>query len=90
MTIRINVHQTHRRFTDGLKMVEVKGTTVGDCLSHLIKQFPAMEQEIFKKKGQLRNNVEIFINMASAYPDELAKPVSDGDEIHITLMLAGG
>jgi hypothetical protein len=30
------------------------------------------------------------VNMESTYPEELAKPVRDGDEIHITLMLSGG
>jgi hypothetical protein len=30
------------------------------------------------------------MNLQSAYPNELAKPVKDGDEIHVTLLLAGG
>ena len=28
--------------------------------------------------------------MPRAYPNELAKPVKDGDEIHLVVMLAGG
>ena len=42
------------------------------------------------KKDQLLNNVEILLNHISAYPNELAKPVKDGDEIHLVVMLAGG
>jgi molybdopterin converting factor small subunit len=34
--------------------------------------------------------VEVYVNNESAYPEELAKPVQDGDEIHLILMLAGG
>lgn len=90
MAIRVNIHKTHRQFTNGLDVVEVEGNTVADCLGHLVKQFPDMEKAIFDKKGKLINIVEIYVNLESAYPDELAKQVKDGDEIHLTYMLAGG
>ena len=90
MSINISIHRTHRQFTDGLDSVEVQGNNVGDCLEDLIRQFPDMRNALFDKKGKLLNAVEIYINQKSAYPDELVKPVKDGDDIHITLMLAGG
>jgi molybdopterin converting factor small subunit len=90
MTIQIHLHKTHRQYTDGLDVVEVDGKTVGECLIHLIKRFPAIEKGLFTDKGKLRNNVEIYLNMESAYPDELAKPVKNGDRIHLTLILTGG
>jgi hypothetical protein len=49
-----------------------------------------MKDVLFDKKGKLRNIVEIYVNHESAYPDELKKTVRDGDEIHLTFMLAGG
>jgi len=90
VSINISIHRTHRQFTGGLDTVEVQGNNVGDCLEDLIRQFPDMRNALFDKKGKLLNAVEIYINQKSAYPDELAKPVKDGDDIHITLMLAGG
>ena len=90
MSINISIHRTHRQFTDGLDTVEVQGNNVGDCLEDLIRQFPDMRNALFDKKGKLLNAVEIYINQKSAYPDEMVKPVKDGDDIHITLMLAGG
>lgn len=90
MSIKVHIHKTHRRHTNGLEAVEVEGSTVGECLKHLVGQFPDMEKELFGKKGDLRNLIEIYINSESAYPDELAKPVQDGDAIYITFMLAGG
>lgn len=86
----MNIHRTHRIHTDGLEMVEVRGKTVGDCLDHLIEQYPGMREGLFDKKGKLLNVVEVYVNNESAYPEELAKPVQDGDEIHLILMLAGG
>ena len=90
MSVRVHIHKTHRQFTNGLDVVEVEGNTVGNCLNQLVGQFPGIEKEIFDKKGDLRNIIEIYLNLESAYPDELAKPVKDGDDIHITLILAGG
>ena len=90
MSINVSIHRTHRQFTDGLDSVEVEGNSVGNCLDDLIRQFPDMGNALFDKKGKLLNAIEIYINLESAYPDELVKPVKDGDDIHITLMLAGG
>ena len=90
MSINVNIHRTHRQFTDGLDSVKVEGNSVGACLDDLVRQFPDMGNALFDKKGKLLNAIEIYINQKSAYPDELVKPVKDGDDIHITLMLAGG
>ncbi len=90
MGVKVHIHKTHRQYTNGMEAVGVEGNTVGECLKHLVEQFPDMEKELFGKKGDLRNIIEIYINLESAYPDELAKPVGDGDEIYITFMLAGG
>ena len=90
MGIKVHIHKIHRQHTNGMETVEVEGNNVGDCLKHLVNQFPGIEKGVFDKKGNLRNIIEIYINLESAYPDELAKPVKDGDEIYITLVLAGG
>ena len=90
MSVKVHIHTTHRQHTSGLEMVEVKGNTVGDCLNHLVQQFPAMEKALFAKKDKLHNIVEIYVNHATAYPNELMKPVKEGDEIHLVVMLAGG
>jgi molybdopterin converting factor small subunit len=90
VAVRVHIHRTHRQFTGGLEVVEVEGNTVADCLGHLVKQFPGIQKAIFDKKGKLLNILEIYLNHQSAYPNELVKPVKDGDEIHLTFMLAGG
>lgn len=90
MAISISIHKTHRHYTKGLASVETDGSTVAECLAHLVRQFPPMKEALFDGKGGLRRNIEVFINAASAYPNELSKKVSDGDEIHLTVMLAGG
>jgi molybdopterin converting factor small subunit len=90
MGVKVNLHLTLRRHTGGREAVEVEGKTVGECLRNVVKQFPGLDASIFDKKGGLSHLVEIYLNLQSAYPNELAKPVKDGDEIHVTLLLAGG
>ena len=90
MPVKIHIHITHRQFTDGLDVVTAAGNTVGECLHHLIRQFPGMEKALFAKKDKLLNVVEVFVNDATAYPNELAKPVKDGDKINLLVMLTGG
>jgi len=90
MAVSVHIHKTHRQFTNGLEVVTVEGKAVGECLADLIRQYPGMEKALFAKKDKLLNNVEIYLNHATAYPNELAKPVKDGDEIHLVIMLTGG
>lgn len=90
MAVKIHLHTTHRQYSNGLEVVEVEGKTVGECLNNLIKKFPEMEKALFAKKDKLRNVVEVYLNHTPAFPNELAKPVTDGDEIHLLVLLAGG
>lgn len=90
MSIKIHIHVTHRRHTDGRKMVEAEGDTVGKALNNFVAQYPGMKKELFDKNGKLLHYIEIYLNKASAYPGELEKALKDGDEIQIITFLAGG
>ena len=90
MSITVSIHKSQRQYTGGKAEVEVTGKNVGECLNNMIQQYPDIKNEIFDEKGNVLNVVEIYVNDESAYPDELAKKVSDGDEIYLTLKLAGG
>jgi molybdopterin converting factor small subunit len=89
LTIKISLHKTHRQYTDGKEIVEVEGKTVAECLKDLVKKYPPLEHEIFKN-GKLNSLIEIYIDGASAYPNEMTKPVKDGDKIDLVYILSGG
>jgi len=90
MAVNLHVHTTHLQFTGNREVIALEGETVGDCLNQLVCQYPGMEKALFAKKDKLLNTVEVYVNNASAYPEELAKPVGNGDIIHIFVMLSGG
>ena len=90
MSIGVNIHRSLRHLTNGQAKVEVNGDTVGQCLYDLVKKFPGIEKRLFDKKRTLLNYIDIYVNAESSYPEELVKPVKDGDELSIILIIGGG
>jgi len=90
MSVTLNIHRIHRPFTDGLETVVVEGETIGKCLDKLTARYPKMYSAIFQAPNRLKSEIEIYLNEDTAYPDELSRKVRAGDEIHITVTLAGG
>ncbi|MFO7753621.1 MAG: MoaD/ThiS family protein [Desulfobacteraceae bacterium] len=90
MSINIHIHAVHRHLTGDTKLVQTRGASVGECLAELVKRYPGMNEALFETDGALKNEIEVYRNMESTFPGELAEKVKDGDDIHITLILAGG
>ena len=90
MGITVNIHQALRHLTNKQATVSVSGTTVSECLDDLIQRFPEMKPKLFGKNGKLLHYIDIYVNRDSSYPEDLAKPVKDGDRLSITFMIAGG
>ncbi len=47
MSIKIDIPSHLQPFTNNLAVVEVSGSTVGECLNHLVKQFPDVAKLLF-------------------------------------------
>ena len=90
MTIKINIRPGIQHLVNDQDLVQVDGSTVGECLKHLIKQYPNIEGELFGKDGRVLDYIDIYVNGESSYPQELAKPVKDGDELYILRIIGGG
>ncbi len=90
MSVVINIPQFFQHLVDEVKVVKASGRTVGECLSDLVKRFPQLEELLFNGDGKLHGYLDVFINGESAYPEELAKPVVEGDELHIINIIVGG
>lgn len=90
MSVKINIPQFLQHLAPGVRITQVNGSTVGECLDALVKQFPRFKSELFDKNGKLPKHLDVYVNGRSAYPEELAKPVNDGAELHIVNVIAGG
>jgi molybdopterin converting factor small subunit len=90
MSVQIDIPPLLRHVTDGETAAKVKGSTVGECLNDFIRQYPKTKRWLFDKDGKLLRYVEVYVNKVTTYPEELATPVNDGDEISIVYVIAGG
>ena len=90
MSIKVNIPSYLKPDTNDAQVVEVNGSTVGECLDHLVKQYPAMKKTLFTKEDKLLDYVNISVDGEFVYGDELGKPVKDGDQIQIIYIIGGG
>ena len=90
MSIKIKVPSYMKSFTNNKEVVEVKGNTVGECLSYLVKELPGMKKQLFSQDDNLFGTIVISVNGESTYPKQLAKPVKDGDKLDIIFIVGGG
>ena len=96
MNIKMHLYLGLPRLTnteDIIDIIDVNGNTVGQCLDHLVKQFPDVGEALFDEKGRLLDRIDIWVNTMPAYADGLNRPVKDGDELYLfasKLVVGGG
>ena len=90
MTVRVVLPPLFSKMIGDEDRVEVRGKSVGECLVDLGRHYPVLKTELFESGGGLKAWVEIYVNNHSTYPQEVAYPVQDDDEIWVVLLMAGG
>ena len=90
MSIKIHVLSSLQPFTNNQEVIEVEGSTVGECISQLIQQYPEIERRLFDKNGKLLSYVGLYVNGEDIYPEDLVKPIKNEDEIYILHIIGGG
>ena len=88
--MEIDIPPFLRDFTHDIKVANVSGNTVGECLENFIEQFPRSKDFLFDKDGKLPKYLDVYVNGKSTYPEELTKQVNDGDKISILHLIIGG
>ena len=90
MSVKVNVYYFLPHLTNDQEEIEVNGSSIGQCFEQLTALFPKVSEWLFGKDGKISNFVDIYVNLEMVDPDELTRPVNDGDVIHIVMMLTGG
>ena len=90
MSVKLHLHPFLMHLADNKDVHEVNGTTVRECLEDIVKRYPDLGVWLFDDEKELKNLFELFVNMQSAFPEGLEKPVTDGDEINLIIVIAGG
>jgi len=90
MSAEIALSSIFGRYTNNQLNIKVEGSTVGECLNDLFRQFPKLKKMLLNKEGNLQHAYDVYINGESAYPMEMKKPVRDGDKLNIVFIIHGG
>jgi molybdopterin converting factor small subunit len=90
MSIEINIPPALQALIGGVRQIDVAGGTVGECLEALSRKYPALKPRLYSSNGRPAGGMSIYVNGESAYPEPMARPVSDGDKIHLAYIVLGG
>jgi molybdopterin synthase sulfur carrier subunit len=90
MRVRVKLPPILQEPGCGAETCEVTGTTVGECLKSLERQFPKLKDYLFDRQGRLLGLFGVYLNSEGIYPVGLDTPVQDGDEIVILNFIMGG
>jgi molybdopterin converting factor small subunit len=90
MSVKVLISEAFQSFTAGADTVEVKGSTIGECLQAAAKQFPALEKAWFDQQGRFVHYMILFLNGENVPKNDLNTAVKPDDEIYPVLMIGGG
>ncbi|MGA0069638.1 MAG: ubiquitin-like small modifier protein 1 [Miltoncostaeaceae bacterium] len=80
-----------RQAVGGERTVDVSGETVGEVLTALCDQHPAVGAQILTPDGELHKYVNVYVNGEDARLLQWTDtPVGDGDTVMILPAMAGG
>ena len=88
MAVSVRVASILKQFTDDKELIEVQGTTVGECLNDLMKKYPETRRWLFDANNS--PVVWVLLNQEIVLPGDNFKEINEGDEIDLIPMVAGG
>ena len=91
MSVSVRLPTILRSHAGGQSQVSAEGTTIGEVVDDLIRQFPGVQQTLRAPDGGLHRFVNVYVNDEDVrYLDKLDTKVADGDTISILPAVAGG
>jgi sulfur-carrier protein len=91
MSVEVRLPTIMRSMAGGQAKVTASGSTVGEIIDDLVKQFPGIGGQIVTSEGQLHKFVNMYVNDDDVrYVGKLGAPVAEGDVISILPAVAGG
>jgi molybdopterin converting factor small subunit len=88
MTVPVRIPTPLRSYTADQKVVAAAGTTLGEVLDDLDRQFPGIRFRIVDEQGRLRKHVNVWLDEERCR--DLGAPLDGVDEVVIMQALSGG
>ncbi|MBW1801125.1 MAG: MoaD/ThiS family protein [Deltaproteobacteria bacterium] len=88
--IQIHIPAFLQIYTENKRRHYVNGSTILECLTTLAEHFPAVKSRLFNSDDSVRGELFIYLNKSQVRRDDFSRPLTDGDEIHISHVIVGG
>jgi len=85
---RIRIAALLHSYTNGMKIIEVEASTLGEAIAELDRRFPGITFRIVDEQNQIRPHMNVFLGEQSVR--DLATPITGTAEIYIVGALSGG
>ena len=80
-----------RAQANGERSIDVEGSTIGEAVTALVGQHPALREQLLTPDGDLHRFVNVYLNGRDVrYLAGLHTPVGERDEIRLLPAIAGG
>lgn len=80
-----------RKLSGGVKQVQVEGSTIGEVLDTLDRQFPGIKTQLLTEDGQIARFVNVYLNDEDVrFMQGLVTPVATSDTVVILPAMSGG
>ncbi len=86
--MKVRIPSPLRSYVGDASWVEASGSTVGDVLADLDRQFPGIRFRVVDEQGRLRRHMKLFVNADGVR--DLSAPVGPDDEVALIQALSGG
>ncbi|MDQ1375261.1 MAG: sulfur-carrier protein [Actinomycetota bacterium] len=91
MAVEIRLPTVLRQNAGGQATVQANGTTLGEVLEDLVRQFPGLADKVVTTDGSLHKFVNVYVNDDDVrYLDKLDTKVGADDTVSILPAVAGG
>lgn len=85
--MRVMVPSALRSYT-GAGEVEGAGATLADMMADLDRRFPGIRFRVIDEQDRIRRHIRFFVNGEQIF--DLARELSEADEVYIIQALSGG
>lgn len=86
--MRVRIPTPLRSYTGQRAAVEAAGSTVGEILADLDRNFPGIRFRMVDEQGRIRPHMKVFVGDDATR--DLNTPVDDHQEVTIMQALSGG
>jgi molybdopterin converting factor small subunit len=77
-----------RSYTDGRSVVDATGSTVREVLADLDRRYPGMRFRMIDEQDRIRPHIRLYINTSPV--EQLDRPITRGETLHLICALSGG